>query len=108
MIEKQIIQNLQLSDEAKNDVTASVDNSLRDPLLSSEAESSQKLFYYSFKIIHTLTKTPTSIDVKFPSSFACSSTNSGYKEMLNLVDTLQNNSRWHPWSCIFAVRLLCL
>ena len=41
MIEKQIIQNLQLLDEAKNDVTASADNSLRDPLHSSDHTKSR-------------------------------------------------------------------
>ena len=40
-------------------------------------------------------------NVKFPSSFACSLANSGYKGMCSLADILEHS---HPSSCIFAVR----
>lgn len=39
-------------------------------------------------------------NVKFPSLFACSLANSGYKGMCSLADILEHS---HPSSCIFAV-----
>ena len=49
---------------------------------------------------------PTSIDVKFPSLFACSLENPGYKEMFCLVDILQIVIRRVVFFSVLAMSVL--